>query len=178
MQDRRSFLKGAIGAGYLNLNPAAKGANEAPTLALVGGRNRGRGVALRAIKAGARFKTFCDLDPSILNKTGADIEAAQGRKPQFESEFRRVLDDKEIDAVVIAVPDHWHARMAILACQAGKDVYCEKPLSQTIHEGHVIREAARNLADLFAKSPFRGLDMNFERDKDVAGILICERLPG
>jgi predicted dehydrogenase len=149
MLDRRSLLKGAIGAGFLNLNPAAKGANEAATLALIGGRNQGRGVALRSIKAGARFKTFCDLDPAILDKTGADIEAAQGKKAQFEKEFRRVLDDKEIDAVVIAVPDHWHTRMALLACQAGKDVYCEKPLSQTIHEGHLIRDAARKYNRVF-----------------------------
>ena len=68
---------------------------------------------------------------------------AQGDKPGFEDDFRRVLDDKEIDAVMIATPDHWHARMAILACQAGKDVYVEKPLCQTIHEGQMIRDAAR-----------------------------------
>ena len=121
--------------GLLNLNPRAMGANEKVTLALIGGRNQGRGVALRAIEQGAEFKTFCDLDPAILEKTGADIAKAQNRKPQFEKDFRRVLDDKEIDAVVIAVPDHWHARAMILACQAGKDVYVEKPLSQTIHEG-------------------------------------------
>jgi predicted dehydrogenase len=129
--------------GLLNLNPRAMGANEKVTLALIGGRNQGRGVALRAIEQGAQFKTFCDLDPAILEKTGADLAKAQNRKPEFEKDFRRVLDDKEIDAVVIAVPDHWHARAMILACQAGKDVYAEKPLSQTIHEGHQMREAAR-----------------------------------
>lgn len=153
IQGRRSFLKAgggwALATGGLNLNPAAMGANERVTLALIGGRNQGRGVALRAIQAGAQFKTFCDLDPAILEKTGADIQAAQGRKPQFEKEFQRVLDDKEIDAVVIAVPDHWHTRMALLACQAGKDVYCEKPLSQTIHEGHLIRDAARKYNRVF-----------------------------
>ena len=148
MQDRRQFLKNGAGAalaagGFLNLNPGAMGANEKVTLALIGGRNQGRGVALRAIQEGAQFKTFCDLDPAILEKTGADLAAAQGRKPGFEKDFRRVLDDKEIDAVVIAVPDHWHARMMILACQAGKDVYVEKPLSQTIHESHQMRAAAR-----------------------------------
>jgi predicted dehydrogenase len=145
-ENRRSFLKGAAGAAAaagLNLNPAALGANETVTLALIGGRNQGRGVAARAIAAGARFKTFCDLDPGILAKTGAEIEAAQGKRPGFEAEFERVLEDKDIDAVVIAVPDHWHARMAILACQAGKDVYCEKPLSRTIQEGQRMRDAAR-----------------------------------
>ena len=126
----------------MNLNPAAM-ANEKVTLALIGGRNQGNGDALRAVHAGARFKTLCDLDPKVLEKTGADIAKAQGDKPGFEDDFRRVLDDKEIDAVMIATPDHWHARMAILACQAGKDVYVEKPLCQTIQEGQAIRDAAR-----------------------------------
>ena len=147
MKERRLFLKtvtgSAIAAGVWNLNPAALGANERVTVALIGGRNQGRGVALRAIGGGAQFKTFCDLDPAIRNKTGAEIEAAQGRKPQLEEQFERVLEDKDIDAVVIAVPDHWHSRIAIMACQAGKDVYCEKPLCQTIQEGHLIRDAAR-----------------------------------
>jgi len=125
------------------------GANENVTLALIGGRNQGNGDALRAIRAAARFKTLCDLDPKVLEKTGADIAAAQGNKPDYVKEFQRVLDDKEIDAVVIAVPDHQHARMAIMACQAGKDVYCEKPLSQTIFEGQQIREAARKYNCVF-----------------------------
>jgi predicted dehydrogenase len=147
MQDRRTFLTSAGAAAaagsFINWNPAALGANEKVTLALIGGRNQGRVVALRAIQAGAQFKTFCDLDPAILEKTGADLATAQGRKPAFESRFERVLEDKEIDAVVIAVPDHWHARIAMMACQAGKDVYCEKPMSHTIHEGQLMRDAAR-----------------------------------
>src|SRR3954469_24000137 len=139
MQNRRSFL--VTGGSTLAAASFLRGANDSVTLALVGGRNQGRGVALRAAKAGGRFKTFCDLDPAILEKTGADIATAQGNKPDYVKEFQRVLDDKEIDAVIIAVPDHQHARMAIMACQAGKDVYCEKPLSQTIFEGQQIREA-------------------------------------
>ena len=146
MQNRRSFLKAgsALAAGgFVNLNPRAMGANEKVTLALIGGRNQGRLVALRAIQQGGQFKTFCDLDPAIQEKVGADIEKAQGRKPELEKDFRRVLEDKDIQAVIIATPDHWHARAMILACQAGKDVYIEKPLSQTIQEGHLMREAAR-----------------------------------
>jgi predicted dehydrogenase len=144
MTNRRTFLTGAAGtAGLLNLNPAAMGANERPTLALIGGRNQGRGVAQRAIQAGAVFKTLCDIDPAIQNATGAAIEKAQQRRPGLVADFERVLEDKDIDAVVIATPDHWHTRIALLACQAGKDVYCEKPLCQTVEEGKLIRDAAR-----------------------------------
>jgi len=147
-ENRRSFVKRAgagmlAAGGFVNLNPSAMGANEKVVLALIGGRNQGRGVALRAIKQGAEFKTFCDIDDAILAKVGTDIGEAQKKKPAFAKDFRRVLEDKEIDGVIIATPDHWHARATILACQAGKDVYIEKPLSQTIHEGHQMRAAAR-----------------------------------
>ena len=138
MQNRRTFLMASAAPAL-----AALGANEKVTLALIGGHNQGRGVAVRSIKQGAVIKTLCDLDPAVLEKTGGIIAQAQGRKPELEKDFRRVLDDKSIDAVIIATPDHWHARQTILACQAGKDVYVEKPLSQTIHEGHLMRDAAR-----------------------------------
>jgi predicted dehydrogenase len=121
----------------------ARGANEKVTLALIGGRNQGRGVAKRAIEAGAQVKTLCDLDPAVIAKVSPELERAQGRALTSTDDYRRVLDDRDIDAVIIATPDHWHTRMAIHACQAGKDVYVEKPLSQTIEEGHLIREAAR-----------------------------------
>jgi len=148
-ETRRSFVKriGAASAlaagGLLNWNPRALGANEKVVLGLIGGRNQGRGDALRAIKVGAEIKTFCDLDQAILDKVNPDLEKAQGKAPGTTKEFRRLLDDKDIDGVIIATPDHWHTAIALLACQAGKDVYIEKPLSQTIHEGHLIRDAAR-----------------------------------
>ena len=142
---RRSLLKAGIGgaAAFANLNPRAMGANERINLALIGGRNQGKGVALRHIKAGGHIATFCDLDEEILGKTGPLLEKAQGVKPAYERDFQRVLDDKNIDAVIIATPDHWHTHIGLLACQAGKDVYIEKPLSQTIAEGHMLRDAAR-----------------------------------
>jgi predicted dehydrogenase len=147
--NRRTFVKkfGAASAlaagGFLNWNPRALGANEKVVLGLIGGRNQGRGDALRAIKVGAEIKTFCDLDQAILDKVNPDLEKAQGKAPGTTKEFQRVLDDKDIDGVIIATPDHWHARITLLACQAGKDVYIEKPLSQTIHEGQMMRDAAR-----------------------------------
>ncbi|HZT32287.1 MAG TPA: Gfo/Idh/MocA family oxidoreductase [Bryobacteraceae bacterium] len=146
MQNRRSFTRnaGLAAAGaFLYLTGRARGANDRVTLALIGGRNQGKGDALRAIKAGAEIKTFCDLDEAILGQVNPVLGKAQGREPQTEREFRRVLEDKSIDAVIIATPDHWHTHIALLACQAGKDVYVEKPLSQTIREGQMIRDAAR-----------------------------------
>src|SRR5260370_31160414 len=81
MQGRRAFLQSAAAAAFVNLNPAAMGANEKVTLALIGGRNQGNGDALRAIRAGARFKTFCALDPKGLGKTGAEIAKTHSAKP-------------------------------------------------------------------------------------------------
>jgi predicted dehydrogenase len=146
MENRRSFVaKTGLGlaAGYLNLNPAAKGANERVTLGLIGGHNQGRNVALRAIENGAVIKTFCDLDEDVIRKVSPQFEKAQHRAPAPAKDFRTLLDDKELDGVIIAVPDHWHTHIGLLACQAGKDIYIEKPLSQTIREGQMLRDAAR-----------------------------------
>lgn len=144
-ENRRSFMKNAgVAAGsLLGWSARARGANERVVLALIGGRNQGRGVAKRAIKQGAEIKTFCDLDDAVLQKVGAELEKAQNKAPGHVKEFRRVLDDKDIDGVIIATPDHWHTRIALLGCQAGKDLYLEKPVSQTIREGQLIRDAAR-----------------------------------
>ncbi len=149
-ETRRSFTKKAgaataIAAGsFLNLNPRAMGANERVVLALIGGRNRGQQVAGHVIEqTDAKIKTFCDLDQAILDKVNPVLEKAQGGKIGTTKDYRHVLDDKDIDGVIIATPDHWHTAMALHACQAEKDIYIEKPLSQTIEEGHLIRDAAR-----------------------------------
>lgn len=147
-QSRRSFLKKAgissiVAGGFVNLNPRALGANERVQLALIGARHQGRYDAMNAIKDGAEIKTICDIDDEVLQKVAAKIRETQDREPGCVKDFRHVLDDKGIDGVIIATPDHWHAIIMMLACQAGKDVYVEKPLSQTIHEGHLMRDAAR-----------------------------------
>jgi predicted dehydrogenase len=146
---RRSFVtRASISAaagmgGFVNLNPRAKGANEKIILGLIGGRNQGRGVALRSIREGAEIKTFCDIDDEILRKVGAQLGKAQNKNPETVKDFHRVLDDKDVDGVIVAPPDHWHTHMGLLACQAGKDIYLEKPLTQTIHEGQLLRDAVR-----------------------------------
>ena len=102
----------AAGSSFL-WNPRAKGANERVVLALIGGRNQGRGVAARMIEQGAEIKTLCDLDDEIIRQVGAELGKAQNKAVGSTKDFRRVLDDKDIDGVIIATPDHWHTHIAL-----------------------------------------------------------------
>jgi predicted dehydrogenase len=107
---------------------------------------RGQGKSLAASLAGftdADVAVLCDVDETQLPAASQAVEELQGRSPRWEKDFRRLLDDPSLDAVVIATPDHWHALMTVLACQAGKDVYVEKPVSHTITEGERMIAAAR-----------------------------------
>ena len=144
-QNRRSFMKKAALATAVgtNWNSSILGANDKIVLAVVGARNRGRDIAVGSAKAGAEIKTVCDIDDEMISKLSTELSGIQERSPGAAKDFRSVLDDKEIDGVIIGTPDHWHAIQTILACQAGKDVYVEKPLSQTIEEGQLMRDAAR-----------------------------------
>ena len=82
----------------------------------------------------AQIVALCDVDENVLNQRLADVEKSHP-KPKPYTDFRKLLEDKSIDAVSIATPNHWHSLMAIWACQAGKDVYVEKPCSHNIFEG-------------------------------------------
>ena len=88
---------------------------------------------------------LCDVDESQIAKAAKEIlEPALAAAPSLKTfDFRKVLDMKELEAVIVATPDHWHALPAVMACQAGKDVYVEKPLSVSIGEGRVMVAVAR-----------------------------------
>ena len=96
----------------------------------------------RFLAAGADIVAICDVDSKVA-AAASDIVAAKGPTPKIFGDYRQLLEDKSIDAVVITTPDHWHALMTIDACNAGKDAYCEKPLSLTIAEGRRMVHAAR-----------------------------------
>jgi predicted dehydrogenase len=87
--------------------------------------------------------TICDADEGVIGRSMRHIESVQGKAPRYEQDLRRVLDDRSIDIVTVATPNHWHALIAIWAMQAGKDVYLEKPVSHNISEGRRVIEAAR-----------------------------------
>jgi predicted dehydrogenase len=92
---------------------------------------------------GAAVVSVCDVDERVLSETATTLAEAQGRYPRKERDFRTLLDDPRVDAVVIATPDHWHAHMALAAMAAGKDVYLEPPVAHTVAETRAVAEAAR-----------------------------------
>jgi len=95
------------------------------------------------MKGDVEYVALCDVDSQVLERGAKFVEAAQGKKPKLYRDLREALADKSIDAVTIATPNHWHSLAAIWACQAGKDVYVEKPLCHNVFEGRQLVEAAK-----------------------------------
>ena len=121
------------------------GPNEKIRVAVVGLSTRGKAHVLEwRANPDAELVALADCDPAGLVKRGPDLEG-MARQPRFEQDFRRLLDDKSIDVISIATPNHWHAVMAVWAMQAGKDVYVEKPCSHNVEEGRVLTQWARKL---------------------------------
>jgi predicted dehydrogenase len=150
--DRRSFLKksgvataGAfVGSPMINLNSKQKSPNDTVNVAVIGIRSRGKDHYRALVKIpNVKIATLCDIDQRLFPEAVAEIEKLTGYKPATETEYRKVLEDENIDVISIATPNHWHALQTIWACQAGKDVYVEKPVSHTILEGRKMVEAAR-----------------------------------
>ena len=150
---RREFIKKsvagsiglAVGADSL-LNAAVyNGANEKIVLAIIGTGARGMEAIVNCCKINENvvIKTVCDVNTTKLNKAVATIEKQFGYRPSTTSEMKKVFDDKEVDAVWIATPEHWHALATVWACQAGKDVYVEKNPTINIWEGRKMVEAAK-----------------------------------
>ena len=86
---------------------------------------------------------LCDVDQSVLDRRTADVEKAVGTKPKQYKDYRKLLEDKDIDAVIIGTPDHWHCLNMIDASEAGKSIYVEKPLANSIAECNLMREVAK-----------------------------------
>ncbi len=143
---RRSFIQtaaaAAVGLGVTG-SPGlrAQGANDRISVAVMGTNSRGAHLAkLFSRQPGVEVSWICDVEEKALAK---GVAAVTGRPPRTGTDIRRVLEDKDLDAVVIAAPDHWHAPAAILACAAGKDVYVEKPCGHNGLEGELLVAAAR-----------------------------------
>ncbi|NOX53550.1 MAG: Gfo/Idh/MocA family oxidoreductase [Planctomycetes bacterium] len=145
--NRRTFLVRA-GVGTAAAGVMAGGtAAEAQKKILLGAIGcGGRGTYLAQTFAGmpdVEVVFVCDADRSRAERAAGAVERAGGKKPKVVTDLRRILDDPSVDAITIATPDHWHAPATILACEAGKHVYVEKPASHNIREGRLMVEAAR-----------------------------------
>ncbi|MFW5762063.1 MAG: Gfo/Idh/MocA family protein [Cyclobacteriaceae bacterium] len=123
------------------------GANDRINMAVIGIRGQGFGHIRRwagmAKDNNVFLKTICDVDENLFAERQKAAEELQGKKPTTEWDMRKVFEDKEIDAISIASPNHWHALTTIWAVQAGKDVYVEKPCCHNVFEGRKMIEAAR-----------------------------------
>ncbi len=146
---RRTFIKQTLAATAALSLPAriyaqAQGSNSDIRIAGIG--FKGRGMAnlqgLLGVK-GVRLTALCDCDESVLAKGKSHFEGKGQKDIQTYLDLRKLLDDKNVDAVMIATPNHWHSLAGIWAAQAGKDVYVEKPVSHNVWEGRQLVEAAR-----------------------------------
>ncbi len=158
--NRRDFLQdsailAAALAGFRSAGGAAAaegparearkaGAGDVLRVAVIGVHGRGQDhVGGFAGRNNCTVVTICDADSAVVGPAMKKAEKAQGHAPRYEQDLRRVLDDKDIDVVSIATPNHWHALAAIWAMQSGKDVYVEKPVSHNVREGRRLVEVAR-----------------------------------
>lgn len=152
---RREFLQGAAAAGAASiLLPSAHRAygaalaNDRPVFATIGLRNQGWAITSKSFRF-ADFAALADVDANVLGANVEKVAKAQGKKPDAYQDYRKILERKDIDAVMIATPDHWHTKIAVEAMYAGKDVYCEKPLTLTIDEGKLIEKVVKATGRVF-----------------------------
>lgn len=154
MISRRRFIAKSRQLGYLGvlatqspfLMPAIKSRppSDQVNIGLIGCNNRGFHVLQQHLKVeGVKCVAMCDIDRNVLDKRAGEVEQSQGHRPSLYEDFRDLLEQKEVDAVIVGTPDHWHCLPMIYACEMGKDVYVEKPLANSIEECNLMVKATR-----------------------------------
>jgi predicted dehydrogenase len=176
---RRRFLQSSAAASAIFAAPyfipaRAFGANERVNLGFVGVKNRGlqnmegfKVIGKDAGKLACVATALCDVDSNVLATAANKVEQA-GNKPQVFGDYRRLLERKDLDAVVASVPDHWHALITVDACRAGKDVYCEKPLTLFVTEGRRMVEVARETGRVVQTGSQQRSDDRFRQACELA----------
>jgi predicted dehydrogenase len=166
---RRSFLKEtALGGAILGLTPrahrslfAAQPPSERVRVGMIGVGNQG-GPKNNLKYFLKNVVAICDLDKTYLGEASDFLQKEAGISATMTDDYRRLLDAKDIDAVVVTVPDQWHATMTIEACKAGKDVYCEKPLTLVIGEGRPMINAARQFGRVVQTGSMQRSGLEFQ----------------
>ena len=171
---RRGFVGAAAAtAGVASLAASSARAAGTPVadkvrLAIIGAGSRGNQLLDFYLgRPDCEFVHVVDVDDKHASDTAERIAKSQGKKPETARDYRKALDDKNVDAVVIATPDHWHAIPTIHACQAGKDVYVEKPVAHNIVEGQAMLKAARKYNRVVAVGTQQRSSTNFQKAVDT-----------
>lgn len=147
--NRRKFIETSTASAAattlgFNLTSYAGSPNGTIRVAVIGVKGQGNShIRQYNNMANVEIAALCDVDESVLNQRLGEIEKVKGKKPAAFTDIRKLLEDKNIDAISVATPNHWHSLMGIWACQAGKHVYLEKPCSHTYWEGKQLVAAAR-----------------------------------
>jgi len=166
--NRREILKTSVVTGLSLAIPFSRvrGANDTINVAVIGLNNQGSNHVnwFRAIP-GVRVAAVCDVDRTILEREERKFTDRQEKVKTF-TDLRKLYEDKEIDAVIIAAPNHWHALATVWACQAGKDVYVEKPVSHDIWEGRQMVKAARKYGRMVQSGMQRRSDTGLQEAID------------
>ena len=151
MTSRRKFLKNsAIAAAGLSIAPAFSGtikgipASDRINIGLIGCNGQGFSNLSAFLRhPEVECLALCDIDESVLNRRASNVEKIRGNKPaNLYRDWRKLIDNKDINLVIVGTPDHWHCMQMVAACEAGKDVYCEKPIGRTIEECNLMVKAA------------------------------------
>jgi predicted dehydrogenase len=147
-QGRRKFIKDAAKASAFTIIPSSiLGAGIPPSdkinVALIGCRSMGFGNLKNHLSFDdAQCAAMCDVDSNILNERADEVNKSFGQKPALYDDYRKMLEHKDIDAVIIGTPDHWHCLQMVACAEAGKDVYVEKPMANSIEECNIMVNAA------------------------------------
>ena len=154
--NRRMFVRNTALAGFSVVAAGKAFGQDAPSntvrLALMGCHKGGRGFGLMKTAMsckGVEIAAVCDVDSRALAAAAEEVEKVSGNKPKAEADLRKLLEDKSIDGVICAAPDHWHAPAALMTMKAGKAIYVEKPVSHNPREGEILIEAAKKYNAVF-----------------------------
>ena len=155
MKSRRKFLRntglitgGIITSSFANssIKPYSKiiGANDRIKFGVIGCKGMGWSD-MRSILShdGTDCIAICDVDDRVLEQRSSDVKKLTGKKPKVYKDYRKLLENKDVDAVVIGTPDHWHCLMLVHALEAGKHIYCEKPISNSVKESMIMLDKAK-----------------------------------